>query len=227
MGGAEVQIRSSKTTIIGSVNIRPLSCDTDHPDICDRSSRILGIIAGNLAQLQQRPVSNELLIQLRNSGADIDPRQIRLLTCSDQIDVCDRANRQLGIAGRNWTLNSATDSITVVNVSFPMAPISDFNQAPGVGSYSSSTHTYTATGNFKLSTIEASASGAMKIEIKVGTTNLETTRMIAFTTESNLTTQLKFHEQIQLTVGQRIQVIRTNRELQAMDVFSTILGFNT
>lgn len=122
-------------------------------------------------------------------------------------------------------LNSSTDSVSVINS--PINPINDFNQALGVGRLTSSTHTYTVTGNFKLSSIEASASGAMKIEVKAGIAGSETTRMIAFTTESNLTIQLRFHENLQLSIGQRLQIIRTNREHQAMGIFSTILGFNT
>lgn len=94
MGGAEVQIRGSKANIVGPVDTRPLSCDVDHPDICDRSSRILG----------QVNVTNQI--------------NIRPLDCNiDHPDICDsdRAGRLIGITGRNWNLNYATDSVTVVN----------------------------------------------------------------------------------------------------------------
>lgn len=158
MGSAEVQIRGAKATIQGQVDIRPLSCNTDHPDICDRASRLVGIV-------------------------------------------------------------------TTQNI--PLNPINDFNFAPGIVSQSSSIHTYTATGNFKLSSIEASASGALKIEVKSGNVGFETTKLVAFTTESNLIAQLRFHENLQLSIGQRLQVIITNREHQSQDVYSTILGFNT
>lgn len=198
MGGAEVSIRGAKATavILGPV------------DVSDRAARLLGIVYGNLTQLQQRPVTNELLVQLANAGIQIDPRD------------------------RNWDLNFATDQVdvsgsTVTVTNAPTVPVNDFNQSKGLGSGSSSTHTYTVIGNFKLSSVEASASGAMKIEVKAGTVGLETTRMAAFTSESNLTIQLRFHEEVQLTIGQIIQVIRTNREEQKMDVFSTILGFNS
>lgn len=108
----------------------------------------------------------------------------------------------------------------------PSNPILDYHVTPNLGRGSSSTHTYTATGNLKVSGIEASASGAMKIEIRSGNSGYETTKLIAFTTETNLTAQLRFHEELQLTAGQTIQVILTNRESQDMDVYSTVLGFN-
>ncbi len=268
MGGAEVSIRGQKASIIGTPDV----------NVTDRANRLLGIVYGNLSQLQQRPVTNELLIQLTSAGIQIDPRQIRnLLFATDSIDVSgsnvnatipgtvdvsDRAARLLGITygsqnqkllqravtfdlqtqlrtngteydarDRNWDLNFGTDqvdvsgsSVTVTNA--PAIPINDFNTDINIGSGSSSTHTYTATGNFRLTLVEASASGAMKIEIKSGISGSETTKMVAFTTGSNLAIQLHFKEEIQLTAGQKILVIRTNREIQAMDIFSTILGFN-
>lgn len=139
------------------------------------------------------------------------PIDIRDLTCErDHPDICDRADRILGI----------------VQVSTPDNPINDFNQALSVPRDSTNTHIYTVTGNFKLSSIEVSASGSVKIEIRAGDINLETTRMIAFTSPSNPIAQLRFQEELQLTAGQRILVRRTNRENVPMDIFSTILGFN-
>ena len=108
----------------------------------------------------------------------------------------------------------------------PSNPIIDYHVTTGLGRGSSSTHTYTATGNLRISSIEVSASGAMKIEIRTGNSGSETTKLVAFTSETNLTAQLRFHEELQLTAGQRIQVILTNRESQTMDVYSTVLGFN-
>jgi hypothetical protein len=116
-------------------------------------------------------------------------------------------------------------STVVINA--PTNPVMDYNFIQGLGAGSSGTHNYVTTGNFKLSGIDVSASGATKIEIKSGNVGFETTKLIAFTTESNLTAQLRFYEELQLTIGQRIQIVITNRELQSMDVFSTMMGFNT
>ncbi len=196
MGGAEVSIRGQKATIIGTPDV----------NVTDRVSRILGIVYGNLAQLQQRPVTNELLVQLVSAGVQIDPRQIRnLVFADDKVDVSGSA-------------------VTVTNV--PSSPIIDFNKIPGLGAGSSGTHNYIATGNFRLSSIEVSASGATKTEITSGDVGLETTKLVAFTSGSNLTSQIRFHEELSLTIGQRLKIIITNRELQSMDVYSTVLGFN-
>jgi hypothetical protein len=77
-------------------------------DVSDRAARLLGIIYGSQgAQLLQRAVTFDTLVQLRNAGVEIDPRNIRPLTIADQIsvqpipgatwDVSDRAARLLGI----------------------------------------------------------------------------------------------------------------------------------
>lgn len=87
-------------------------------DIIDRANRQLGLVYGSqnvpLQQetsskylqtipygstgnlLQQRASTNDLLIQLRNAGVEIDPRQIRALTSSDVVDISDKAARVLG-----------------------------------------------------------------------------------------------------------------------------------
>jgi hypothetical protein len=56
-------------------------------DVLDRAARLLGVIYGDVGQLLQRPATRDLLIQLRHSGAEIDPRQIRALTSSDVVKV--------------------------------------------------------------------------------------------------------------------------------------------
>jgi hypothetical protein len=115
----------------------------------------------------------------------------------------------------------------MVSIGAPANPVLDYNTATNIATGTSNTHAYITTGSFKLTAIEASSSGAMKVETKSGTSGSEIVKMVAFTTESNLITQLEFHEELQLNSGQRVLVVRTNRENQAMDVFSTILGFNT
>ncbi|MCZ7404280.1 MAG: hypothetical protein O8C67_05025 [Candidatus Methanoperedens sp.] len=164
-------------------------------------------IYGSRDVVQQRVSTLELLVQLANAGVDIDPRD------------------------RNWSLSSILDSVDVtgsyiISTNAPTNPIIDYDTAV-IGTGLSDTHNYVSTGNFRLSSVQVSASGATKIEIKSGSVGFETTKMVAFTTESNLTAQLRFHEELSLTVGQRIQVIVTNREIQNMDVYSTIMGFNT
>jgi hypothetical protein len=126
------------------------------------------------------------------------PLNIRPLNCEDRISICA-----------------------------PYSPIVDYNFTQDLETGSFDTYNYVAMGNFKLSSIEVSASGAVKVEVKSGNIGYETTKMISFTSPSNPTIQLRFYESVQLIWGQRLQVIITNRELQSMDCNSTIIGFNS
>lgn len=142
-------------------------------------------------------------------GTDVQIRGAKT-TIVGPVDISDRPGRLLGI----------------IQGIVPTNPIIDYNTVTGLGSGSSGYHNYVTTGNFKLSSIDVSASGALKIEVKAGDVGFETTKMVVFTTESNLIAQLRFYEELQLILGQRIQIVITNRELQSQDIYSTILGFN-
>lgn len=64
-------------------------------DVIDRAARLLGIIYGNVGQLQQRAVTGEALVQLRSGGAEIDPRTIRALVATDILGVVDALGNRM------------------------------------------------------------------------------------------------------------------------------------
>lgn len=89
-------------------------------DVADRAARLLGKVYGSQGQqLLQRATTYDLLIQLRNAGIEIDPRNIRALTSSDVIDVSDKATRDLGkvdVAGFDAPLPTGANNIGDVDV---------------------------------------------------------------------------------------------------------------
>jgi hypothetical protein len=66
-------------------------------DVSDRAGRLVGITYGDVGQVLQRPVSRDLLVQLRTATTEYDARQIRALTSADVVDVSDRVGRALGV----------------------------------------------------------------------------------------------------------------------------------
>ena len=197
MGGAEVQIRGAKATTSISGNIVQISGQC----VCTS-------ISGNIVQVSGQTITTNI------SGQSV-------IISGQPVTI---SGNIVQISGQSVSANVSGQSIVI---GAPANPVLDYNTATNIGAGASNTHTYITTGNFNLTAVEASASGAMKVETKSGTSGSEIVKMVAFTTESNLTVQLEFHEELQLNSGQRVLVIRTNREHQAMDVFSTILGFNT
>lgn len=87
----------------------------------------------------------------------------------------------------------------------------------------SDTHSFTPAADLRVKKIQASASGQMKIEVKWGITGGETTKHVSFTSKGDLTIQIEWPDGIFLTSADTIQVIRTNTDNQAMDVYSSIV----
>jgi hypothetical protein len=93
------------------------------------------------------------------------------------------------------------------------------------------THEYTVSlgKTLILRRIKASASGAMKIEVKVGPATTAETKEVQYTNSADLNADFEFTPPIEITnTGgsdpEVVQVIRTNRDRQQMDVHSTIMG---
>lgn len=74
--------------------IRALT-SSDVVDISDKAARLLGIIYGNVGQLQQRAVSGDAYVQLRTAGAEYDARQIRALIATDVLGVVDALGNRM------------------------------------------------------------------------------------------------------------------------------------
>jgi len=71
----------------------------DPRDVSDRATRLVGKIYGNQGQpLEQRATTFDLMVQLRQLGVEIDPRDRNwTLGVSDVPDLSDRATRLLGV----------------------------------------------------------------------------------------------------------------------------------
>lgn len=105
----------------------------------------------------------------------------------------------------------------------PGTPINDYNTAVAVASAATSNHDYTVPGGetFYLNQIEASGTGKMKIEIQVN----GTTRFVQFNSTANTSMSIHIENPIVATAGQIVRIVRTNRDNQAQDLYSTICGY--
>lgn len=119
-------------------------------------------------------------------------------------------------------------SVLNVNVvgSTAAEPIHDFDEADAVGAGDPDTHTYTATGDFKLHRVFASASGKMKVEVKTGATGSTVLQAVGFNSTSNPNVDMVFENELPVDSGDLVEVIRTNRDKESMNVYSYINGYN-
>lgn len=99
----------------------------------------------------------------------------------------------------------------------------DFKKATAIAAAASDTHSYTPGATVKLDQVEASASGQIKVEVKVGVTGSEVSKWVAFTSKGDLKASLKLPNPITVTTADSVLVIITNTDNQAQDVYSSIL----
>lgn len=135
-------------------------------------------------------------------------------------------------------VTDGTDTLAVnadgsINVNLATTPpgteVNNYNTAAAVAAGASSNHDYTVTGGttFTLSQIEASASAKMKIEVQIETgvaTGVFNTRFVQFNSTAETNMSIHLAAPITVAAGVRVRVIRTNRDNQAQDVYSTISG---
>lgn len=171
------------------------------------------------------------------SATDLDIRDLAFAT--DKVDVSgssvtvsatDLDIRNLSASQDNVAISDGTDSLAIntdgsINVRVldktPGTDVNDYNTAAAIAGGASSNHNYTSTGNFYLTQIESSGSGRMKIEVLVNAVS----RFVQFNSTATPNMSIKLEQPILATTGQVVRVIRTNRENQAQDVYSTISGY--
>jgi len=128
---------------------------------------------------------------------------------------------------------SAVSASNPVPVSFSPAPlgtsVNNYNTASAIAANATSNHDYAITSSktFNGKKIHASSSGMMKIEVQIspdGTTF--SSIFVAFNSTASLNIDIDLDELVFLEsgTGSKIRVIRTNRDKQAQDVYSTICG---
>jgi len=206
-----------------NLDIRDLAFATDKVDASGSSVSISGtptvdISASSLAALESVTVQNAggaSAVNIQDGGnsitVDASNLDIRDLThVSDSVKIGD---------GTDFLAINADGSINTVEAA--VAGIADYNTAAAVAGGGSSTHTYTSTGNFYLTGVESSGSGKAKIVLSVN----GVTKLTQFNSTSTPNMSAEFKKPLLVTVGQTVTVVRTNRDNQAQDLYSTVMGF--
>lgn len=222
----KVDVTGSSVSVTGSVTVSATNLDirdlTFASDKVDATGSVVALDAPTLAALESITVQNGAgasAVNIQDGGnsltVDAVNLDIRDLThVSDSVKIGD---------GTDFLAVNTDGSINVkISDASPGTPINSYNTVANVAGGASSTHTYTSTGNFYITQIEASASGKIKIEVQVN----GTTRFVQFNSTAQTNLSIELSQPILATTGQTVTVIRTNRENQAQDVYSTILGYN-
>lgn len=124
---------------------------------------------------------------------------------------------------------SASNPLPVTSVDSEGTEVNDYATSASVAAAASVTHDYTVTAlkTLKLTQIEAAASGKLKIVVALETgvaTGVFTTKWVKFNSTAAPNIELEISEAPAIAAGVRVRVTLTNKDLQPMDVYSTISG---
>jgi|WetSurMetagenome_2_1015567.scaffolds.fasta_scaffold37860_1 hypothetical protein len=175
-------------------------------------------VTGNVTVVQ--PTGTNLHTVVDNtvtvSATALDIRTITKATDSIQVSA-------------NSSVNSASNPIFVqMTNGIISGEVNDFNTGAAVAAAGTSNHDYTVVTAMKLKSVICSASGKCKFTVQVGPVASLVTKAVAFVTPTDPTVELFFDPPIEIptTSTGTVRVIRTNRENQAQDVYSTIIGLD-
>lgn len=150
------------------------------------------------------------------TATDLDIRD--LTHVSDSVKVGD---------GTDFLAINADGSINVVPQEDAGTEIVNYDTSSAIAGGASDNHDWTSGAASKLYQVFASASGKLKIEVQIETaaaSNTFNTIAVGFNSTAEPNINLSLAKFAAVPNGARVRVIRTNRDNQAQDVYSTIVA---
>lgn len=116
-----------------------------------------------------------------------------------------------------------------ISLDNPGVEVNDYNTGSAIAAAATSNHDYTVSSGktLLLSQIEGTGSGKMKIEVQIETAAASgtfVTKFVKFNSVADTNISITLKAPISVVTGARVRLIRTNRDNQAQDLYSTISG---
>lgn len=171
-----------------------------------------------------KPGNSGIVASTRSASPD-DTTQIQRIT-----SVTNATKRLLDVSmhDENGDAFSPANPLPVTWVDSEGVEINDFATATvAAGGISNHDYTVTTGKTFKLTQLWSSASGKMKIELQIESaagSGTFATKFVGFNSTANPNIPMPMSEHITVAAGVRVRVIRTNKDLQPQDVYTTISG---
>ena len=221
-GALYVSISNASIAVTATdLDIRDLNFATDSVEV--RQAAHDNLNANANIQVGNADVANGNPVPVSDAGGSLT------------VDATDLDIRPLTLAEDAVKISANTSANAVDNPIFVQV-VSDVITSTEVHSYDTSAavaadaadnHDYTVVGTtFLLKSVIAAFSGGGKIEVQTGPVASLVTRAVAFVPKEGGHVQLNFDPPIEVPVTSTgtVRVIRTNRQGQAQDVYSTIIG---
>lgn len=209
-----VNIGNTVTVTATDLDIRDLDHSQDSVAVGDGTD-ILAVNADGSINITDNGGSITVDGAVTVSATDLDIRD--LSASQDNVAISDGTD-QLAV-NTDGSINVVVQNDAQLSDEFH-----DFNQASAVAGAGTSNHDYTVVNTYaRLAAVYVGASGDAKFEIQVDNGGGFNTIAVAFTTGKQGDSKLvEFPVSPEVTTT--IRVIRTNRENQAQDLYSTIMG---
>lgn len=249
VSGSEVSLDAATLAALENItvsatdlDIRDLAFATDKVDVTGSE---VSLSAGSLTALENITVQNgagAAAVNIQDGGNSITVdgtvelgatslAALENITVSaTDLDIRDLSHAQDSIKvgdGTDFLAVNTDGSINVVIQEDVGTEVVNYNTVAAVASSATSNHDVTFASASKLYQVFASGSGKMKIEIQVETAAASgtfTTKAVAFNSTANPNMDVTFAKYVAIPVGARVRVIRTNKDNQSQDVYSTIVG---
>lgn len=212
-------VAGTVTVSATNLDIRDLAFATDKVDVS--GSAVTAVVTATDLDIRD--------LAFATDKVDVSGSAITAVVSATDLDIRDLAlaTDAVRISG-NSSANSLTNPIFV--------QVTNGNIAGEVNSYSTATiaaaatsnHDYTVVTGMKLKSVEFACSGSMKIEIQVGPVGSLVSKAVGFIPSQGGNNRIMFDPPIEIptTSTGTVRVIRTNRNNQSADVYSTILGLD-
>lgn len=146
--------------------------------------------------------------------------------------ITGAANREaldVAITDEDGNPYTTSNPLPVTWVDSEGAEINNYLASVAVAAAATVNHEYTVTVAkvLKLSQVVASGSGKIKVEVSIETAAASGIFNVVFTqfnSTSNTNVVIPVNENISVPAGVKVRVARTNRELTAQDIYTTICG---
>lgn len=144
-------------------------------------------------------------------------------------DNLDSVNQALKVALNDEAGNAFTEAnpLPVMISETSGTEIHDYSTASAVAAAASSNHDYTPAAEFDLKQVICSASGKAKFELQIEdgpAAATYTTKAVQFNSTASPNCIINLSVPLVVATGVKVRVIRTNKDNQSQDVYSTIVG---
>lgn len=169
------------------------------------------------------------LIAAERQAAPGDADQTQRLTAKTGTVDTDVHALDVSLHDENGNAFSETNPLPIKIAQSEGDNVTDFKDAAAIAAAASDNHDYTVTAlkTLVLTQIEASASGKAKMEVQIETapaSGVFNTKYVMFNSTAEPNMQLKFQDALNVAAGVKVRVKMTNRDNQAQDLYSTIIG---